>query len=741
MLITNCYKNLQKKKNYYIFALDIINYNLKSKIMKKITKFFAFMVVLVASLNFSANAQEYFTDYGTYTRSDRFLNSLEFQRNGTSVLSLEINQGDDTPKNVYFDKTENKIDIYQGAECNIVPSWTGVWMGVAVLVDYDNNKTFDADSYPTAEYVGLSNGAENGVAPVSFTVPADQAIGEYRMRVMIDWVDGSNLPHANAADVPSGNLLPDNGGACIDVILNVIEAPAALPPTFSGVADENGFVLLGDDRFTINSAEGTTLKYTTDGSDPKTSTTAVAVASNTKTLTISAETTEIKAISEVGGVQSEVASFNRIVTEAQLGKEYHVVFQRNGAVSALTTGDPMSLQEYNAGQENQVFVFEKAETDGFYILKAKNGEDLENVGFSDGRFRNPAETAEELRIVQFGTGDNYEIERKNNTDGKAMNPSGGFVNGKEMGEWYNGDPSNEVTFVEVPEFPDVTLSVAIAEGSADFGKVEIVGQTELTVTKKSPIKVKATPNPGYIFVKWSDGTNDYTTFRYTYTGTENITFTATFAKLGTGSGTVLTNENLDGKYFYIQSAGDGEHGNNAGDTRNDVLYANGTDLRLEHALLSTVSKEDYALWFVDEGKLKNKGSELYMTGSRDQDETGEELTVELVEGTTNQYQISTGGQNPTCAWKNNKADRNSALGADSMTAWYLIEHSKNSNDVASIEEQNISITVVNGVVNVLGVDNFEVYTLAGQKVNAKQQLQAGVYIVKVDNAARKVVVK
>ena len=51
------------------------------------------------------------------------------------------------------------------------------------------------------------------------------------------------------------------------------------------------------------------------------------------------------------------------------------------------------------------------------------------------------------------------------------------------------------------------------------------------------------------------------------------------------------------------------------------------------------------------------------------------------------------------------------------------------------------ISVVNGKINVSGVENFEVYNVAGQKVNKNTRLNAGIYIVKVNNQAVKVQVR
>ncbi len=51
------------------------------------------------------------------------------------------------------------------------------------------------------------------------------------------------------------------------------------------------------------------------------------------------------------------------------------------------------------------------------------------------------------------------------------------------------------------------------------------------------------------------------------------------------------------------------------------------------------------------------------------------------------------------------------------------------------------ISVNNGIITVKGVEDFEVYSLAGQQVNANRKLQAGIYLVKVKETAVKVVVR
>ncbi len=293
----------------------------------------------------------------------------------------------------------------------------------------------------------------------------------------------------------------------------------------------------------------------------------------------------------------------------------------------------------------------------------------------------------------------------------------------------------------VPTLACTSLTVVGSTGGTAYIKID--GRPTNTQVDGTGTEIYAVPDPGYQFVKWNDGTNDYSLNPYTYVGTDDKTFTATFEKLSENS-TVLTPTNvsdLENKYFFIQSGANGLASSwNAGDTRSHLLYANGAgETRLKHNTLANVPDgEDYALWFIDNGKLKNKGSKLYLTGSRDQNSTGDNLEIEVL--SDNQYQIKAGSGSYTCAWQNYTADRLSSQSVNSATAWYFIQKEEIPSGTLNPVEKNYSIVIKDGVLNVLGATNFTVYTLTGQKVSNKQALQTGVYLVKVNNTVQKVVV-
>ncbi len=502
----------------------------------------------------------------------------------------------------------------------------------------------------------------------------------------------------------------------------------------------------------------------------------------------------------------------------------------------------------------------------------------------------------EMQIAQEGTSDKYSfrtakpnqqwwpgycISWKNNT-ADSWNPQQG-ENSPTAWIW---EEQPETTPTPTPCGANVTVAGS-AEGTA---YIEVAGRpTNVQLNTNGSCDIWAVPNAGYKFVKWSDGTNEYTDNPHNYAGSADVTFTATFEKLSTNSN-VLTPTNLgelEDKFFYIQSAGTGESAGT--DTRDHVLYADGnTAGKLKHNTLSSISDKDYALWFIEGGKLKNKGSKLYMTESWDQG-TGDDFEIEAIGNS--QYKIKSGGQSPTNAWDNNTANR--CNGCGDTKHWYLVYHSdidltwigesyitiggkdnggtwyKGSNQAGSMANfegadlgdkrtsivlggqvqaykptdnavqmwykvvdttddseaiaetsfdlpkeldpqtgenqtnnsrhygettidisaltdgrtyrlevwfkgvdgsvvrwdsnmnnnykatfnkiaQNTGlndialkhgISVKNGVITVDGVDNFSVFTVSGQKVNANQRLQAGVYVVKVENLVQKVVVK
>lgn len=90
-----------------------------------------------------------------------------------------------------------------------------------------------------------------------------------------------------------------------------------------------------------------------------------------------------------------------------------------------------------------------------------------------------------------------------------------------------------------------------------------------------------------------------------------------------------------------------------------------------------------------------------------------------------------------------KVDNNTAMFVDAETLHTAITTYLagviSSNKLA--QAVNYRIHTNNGVIAVDGVDKFDVYSLMGQKINAKANLKAGVYFVKMNGSTQKVIVK
>lgn len=95
-------------------------------------------------------------------------------------------------------------------------------------------------------------------------------------------------------------------------------------------------------NLTITSAEGTTLKYTTDKTDPTTSATAVVVENNTATVAIPAKSTMVKAIAVKGELVSNIKSMT-----------YCYI---NSAETAYTVTEALAIYNEGLGLSNKLYI-------------------------------------------------------------------------------------------------------------------------------------------------------------------------------------------------------------------------------------------------------------------------------------------------------------------------------------------------------------------------------------------------
>lgn len=167
------------------------------------------------------------------TRSDRQLNSISITVSGETAQSITVNKS-----RVYNNQVETKfIKAKPGSKVTVKMSYSGNWMSGYAYVDWDNDGQFKpliADHVPTAGselvsytyldgYNSLGTTQANGNSVVSgtitcpaFKIPEDTPFGIYRMRLKVDWNNDDAGGNINA-----NNLLVNNGGCIVDVLLNV----------------------------------------------------------------------------------------------------------------------------------------------------------------------------------------------------------------------------------------------------------------------------------------------------------------------------------------------------------------------------------------------------------------------------------------------------------------------------------------------------------------------------------------
>ena len=171
----------------------------------------------------------------TPTRTDRALTKLTFNSTDESEYSLTV-----PTATVYNNLTdETAVKAKAGGVVTVKMTYKGAWMSGYVYVDWNNDGQFTpvvVDNQPTGEselvsYTFLNGYNSQGVSQANgnsvvngaitcpaFTIPDNTQPGIYRMRLKVDW----NSDDAGGNSNPS-NLLTTNGGAVVDMLLNVHE--------------------------------------------------------------------------------------------------------------------------------------------------------------------------------------------------------------------------------------------------------------------------------------------------------------------------------------------------------------------------------------------------------------------------------------------------------------------------------------------------------------------------------------
>lgn len=195
-----------------------------------------------------------FEESSAHTRGDeRYVKNVKL---GTQ--SVAINQNSD--KKLYFNKTENIFLAKPGETVTPTIDWKGEWMHGYAYLDKDDNGKFDVDYtnsgvtnardlvsysyYKDKNSAGSRASGDCGVGLPSFKIDNDMKPGIYRMRYKVDWDNVD--PGGSTA---TGNLITGNGGALIDVLVNIHNDEVNLfRATEENGGGLNGDVLLADGK-------------------------------------------------------------------------------------------------------------------------------------------------------------------------------------------------------------------------------------------------------------------------------------------------------------------------------------------------------------------------------------------------------------------------------------------------------------------------------------------------------------
>ena len=222
-----------------------------------------------------------FNEKTPHNREDRYIKHIGLTgTDGVLQKYPDNNSSSRISQQLYLDATEKGVfDVVAGQSYTPYIDYLGLWMSCYVYVDWDNsgdfsttdNITFSTQYKPTrtdwceiVSYSGYRGGRKYGTwyksdgstfnesnfphpgflltNMPSFRIPADAEPGIYRMRVKLDW---DNIdPGGNTA---SDNLIYNNGGNIIDVLLNVHQPEVNVgADATNGSVEKDGVALTTD---------------------------------------------------------------------------------------------------------------------------------------------------------------------------------------------------------------------------------------------------------------------------------------------------------------------------------------------------------------------------------------------------------------------------------------------------------------------------------------------------------------
>ena len=261
----------------------------------------------------------------------------------------------------------------------------------------------------------------------------------------------------------------------------------------------------------ITSAEGTTLKYTTDTTDPATSATAVVINTNTATVAIPAKSTMVRAIA----IKGEDVSEEKETTYCYV----------NSPATAYTVAEAMEVIDAGLGLTNELYVkgeistIEKYDANYgsiTYWIKDEEGNKFEcysGLGLNKAKFTKKEDLVVGSKVVVCG------VMKKFNTT-------------------YEFNYNNYIVSLELPV---AKFNVTV---TAENGTVEGAGEYE----EGAEATLNATANEGYEFTCWTSGEDTVSTANpYTFAVTANLALVANFKE-------VVVEEPVEAKLYLTPNA-------------------------------------------------------------------------------------------------------------------------------------------------------------------------------------------
>ena len=165
---------------------------------------------------------------GPYEFYTGYCDSVPTSNDGQGISSVLLESTNFTSGGdlTYEDFTDQIVNVSQAITANLQVTFaTGYTYDTNVWIDFNGDLVYDNDT--ELVYQGTSTAANPTTLDASFLVPADTALGTYSMRI-------------GTAD--SGQATPDpcysgSYGVTVDMLINVTEPPACIPP--SGLTVEN----------------------------------------------------------------------------------------------------------------------------------------------------------------------------------------------------------------------------------------------------------------------------------------------------------------------------------------------------------------------------------------------------------------------------------------------------------------------------------------------------------------------